>query len=170
MLVMLAAIGLLSGCYYDPGTGLTYAYPPPYRPPPYGYPVPGAVAPAYGEPPADGGPQGYGEAAPQAYAEPPPAYAEPPPAYGAPPPAYSAAPQGYGAPAGWITRDQYIQQAMQRATATNRDPQQAAQHAGAVFDEIDVNHTGVLTRAQIRAWQQAHAHPAGADQPPAEYR
>jgi len=157
---MLAATGLLAGCYYDPSTGLTYAYPPPY-----GYPQPAlAAAPP---PPGYGAPQGYGEAAPQAYAAPPPQD------YGGPPPAYGAAPQGYGgAPGlpGWITRDQYIQRAMERATAANRDPQRAAQYAAAVFDQIDVNHTGVVTQAQLRAWRQAHAHPAGAGQPQPGYQ
>jgi hypothetical protein len=164
MPLILAAAGLLCGCYYDPNTGLTSAYPPPYGYPP---PAPG-VAPAYGEAPAAGygGPEGYGEPAPQGYG------GGAPPTYAAPP-AYGPAPQGYGgapAPAGWITRDQYIQRAMQRAAALNRDPQRAAQRAGAVFDQIDVNHSGVITQAQLRAWRQAHAHPGGGQQPPYEYQ
>ena len=60
---------------------------------------------------------------------------------------------GYPAPLrGVITRDQFIQ----RAT------QVAAQR----FDAIDANHTGVVTRAQLRAWRQAHQG-QGAGQPPA---
>ena len=177
MPIMLAGAGLLPGCYYDPLTGLTYAYPPPYGY--YGYPQP--VPAGYGAAPTPGygAPQGYGAAAPQGYGTPPPqGYAGPPPAYGgapqgyaAPPPAYGGPPQGYGgAPPGWITRDQFIQRAMQRAAAANRDPQRAAQNAGAVFDQIDVNHTGVVTQAQLRAWRQAHAHPAGAGQPQLQYQ
>jgi hypothetical protein len=159
--VILAGAGLFSGCYYDPSTGLTYAYPPVYGYPQAPPPAYGEAAPGYGEAaPAPG----YGEAAPQAYAAAPPAYAAPPPAYGGPSPAYG------GAPAGWITRDQYIQRAMQRATAANRDPQRAAQRAGAVFDQIDVNHTGVVTQAQIQAWRQAHARPPGAGQPQPQYQ
>jgi hypothetical protein len=165
---MLAGAGLLCGCYYDPYTGVTSAYPPPY-----GYPPP---APGYGEAPAAGygGPPGYGEAAPQGYGgAAPQAYAAPPPAYSGVPPAYGPAPQAYGgapAAAGWITRDQFVQRATQHAAAANRDPQRAAQRAGAVFDQIDVNHTGVITQAQLRAWRQAHARPAGGGAPQPEYQ
>ncbi len=184
MPLILAAAGLLCGCYYDPNTGLTSAYPPPYgEPAPQGY---GGGAPqTYAAPPAYGpAPQGYGGApqtyaappaygpAPQGYGGAPETYAAPP-GYGGAPPAYGPAPQGYGgapAPAGWITRDQYIQRAMQRAAAINRDPQRAAQRAGAVFDQIDVNHSGVITQAQLRAWRQARAHPGGAQPPPYEYQ
>jgi hypothetical protein len=182
MAVVLAGTGVLVGCYYDPNTGMTYAYPPPY-----GYPQPMPPMAGYGAP------QGYGEAPPPGYGGPPPAgyagpppagYAGPPPAsYGAPPPAgydgpppagYGGAPGSYGsAPGGQggtVTRTQFIQRVMRRATAANRDPQLAAQRAGAVFDQIDVNHAGVVSRAQIDAWRQAHPRPAGAGQPPAGYQ
>ena len=43
---------------------------------------------------------------------------------------------------GPITRDAYVKR--------------AADAAGKRFDAIDVEHKGVLTRAQIRAWHQAH--------------
>jgi hypothetical protein len=206
MPIMLAAAGLLSGCYYDPSTGLTSAYPPPY-----GYPQPAAgeaAAPGLGEAPAPdyggAGPQpyagpapGYGEAAPQPYATPPPqGYGGAPPAYGGAPPGYGGAGPGYGGGAyggagpgygggayggaapgyggapgqgGAITRAQYVQRAMQRASAGGHNPQVAAQRAGAVFDQIDVYHTGVITRAQLRAWRQAHARPAGGGQPQPGY-
>jgi hypothetical protein len=187
MTIMLAGAGLLAGCYYDPSTGLTYAYPP------YGYPQPappgygeapapgyGGAAPGYGgaAPEYGGAPPAYGGAPPPGYAGPPPAYGGAPQGYGGAPPAYGGAPQGYGgapqgysgAPAGWITRDEYIQREMQAATAANRNPQRAAQHAAAVFDQIDVNHTGVITQAQLQAWRQAHAHPAGGGQSPPQYQ
>jgi hypothetical protein len=168
MQIMLAAAGLLSGCYYDPATGLTYAYPPTYGYPPSapapGYGAAPAPLPEYGAAPAPG----YGEAAPQAYAEPPP---PPPQGYGgAPAGGYGGGYIGAPAPAGWITRDQYVQRAMQHAAAANRDPQRAAQRAAGVFDQIDVNHSGVITQAQLRAWRQAHARPAGGGPPPAEYQ
>jgi hypothetical protein len=71
------------------------------------------------------------------------AQAEPP---GGPPP-----PSGAGAtpPPGAISRDQFIQQ--------------RAEAAGRVFDQIDTNHTGYITRAQLRAYVLARR--AGA-QPP----
>ncbi len=34
----------------------------------------------------------------------------------------------------------------------------AADRAGRMFDEIDVNHTGSITRAQVREWIHAHRH------------
>jgi hypothetical protein len=157
---LLAAATMLSGCYYDPATGYTYAYPPP---PAYGAPPP---APGYGGP-------GYGAPPEAGYGAPPEAgYGAPPEAgYGAPPgPGYGAPPAvGYGAPPApgpAITRDQFIETAAARAQAHNRDPQRAAQHAGVVFDEIDINHTGVVTRAQIRAWREAHRPPPN---PPPQY-
>ena len=137
---------LLSGCYYDPATGYTYPYPPPYAGPP-------AVAPA----------PGYGGPAAQDYGVPPPGYVTPPAGYGAPPA------QGYGAPppeGPGITRAQYVQRAMARAERQGRDPQRAAQRAGAAFDQIDVNHTGVITRDQIRAWRAAHAPAPNPGAPP----
>ena len=43
---------------------------------------------------------------------------------------------------GVITRDQFVQR--------------AAAMAGQRFDAIDVNHTGSITRDQLRAWRQSH--------------
>ncbi len=89
----------------------------------------------------------------------------PPPESGGPPPGArppsGPPPQGDG-----ITRDQYIQRAVQRATNLQRDPQRAAQRAGAVFDQMDVNHTGVVTREEMRAWRAAHQRPPNPGQPP----
>ncbi len=46
-----------------------------------------------------------------------------------------------------ITRDQFIQRASL-----------AAAHR---FDAIDVNHIGVITREQVRAWRQSHQGQGG---------
>jgi len=56
------------------------------------------------------------------------------------------------AAAGGITRDQFIQRAQERA----------AQRAGARFDQMDVNHDGILDRAEIRAWRSQHPRRAAA--------
>ena len=48
-----------------------------------------------------------------------------------------------GSPPAAISRDQFIARASQRAAR--------------VFDAIDVNHTGSITRDQLRAFRQAHA-------------
>jgi hypothetical protein len=70
-----------------------------------------------------------------------PAAAQTPPASsppaGAPPGAAAAAP-----PPGAISREDYIKRAADRAAAR--------------FDRIDANHTGYLTREQIRAYYLAH--------------
>ena len=66
-----------------------------------------------------------------------------------------AQPAPTGAPPpdrGVITRDQFIQRAVQMA--------------GQRFDAIDTNHTGSITRAQLRAWRQAHQG-QGYGRPPA---
>jgi hypothetical protein len=149
--------GPLSGCYYDPATGYSYPYPPQgYAAPPPGYG--GPPAPDYGAPP-----QGYA-APPAGYDAPPPqGYAAPPAGYGTPPAA------GYGAPTPsgpGITRTEYVQRAVARAERQGRDPQTAAQRAGAVFDQIDINHAGVITRDQIRAWRAAHAPARNPGPPP----
>ena len=47
---------------------------------------------------------------------------------------------------GVITRDQFVQR--------------AATMAGQRFDAIDVNHTGSITRAQLRAWRESQRAPA----------
>jgi hypothetical protein len=146
--IALIGAGLLFGCYYDPATGYSYPYPPQgYAAPPPGYG--GPAAPDYGAPP-------------QGYAVPPAGYGEPPPQ------GYAGPPAGYGAPPAsgpGITRAEYVQRAMARAERQGRDPQTAAQRAGAVFDQIDVNHAGVITRDQFRAWRAAHA-PARNPSPP----
>jgi hypothetical protein len=59
-------------------------------------------------------------------------------------------------PPGAISREQYIATAQQRA----------AQQAGARFDQIDVNHTGYITRAQIRAFTAARRGAAPGGPPP----
>jgi hypothetical protein len=59
----------------------------------------------------------------------------PPQDQGAPPPPGA---QGAPPPPGAISREQFIQQ---RAAA-----------AGRLFDQIDTNHLGYITRAQLRAW------------------
>ncbi len=64
--------------------------------------------------------------------------------------AQSAPPPG-GFGAGGITRDQFVQR--------------AAEAAGRRFDAIDTSHAGVITRAQIRAWHDAHQG-SGVGQPP----
>jgi hypothetical protein len=174
---------MLSGCYYDPNTGYTYPYPPPYGypqqpsesgPPPQGGASLGALLPESGAPP--GGPPGqeYGAPPGQGYgALPGQGYGAPPgQGYGAPPgQGYGAPPgQGYGAPpaqADVITRDQFVQRAVQRANRLNRNAQLAAQRAGTMFDQIDVNHVGAVTREQIRAWREAHMRAPQGGQPPA---
>jgi hypothetical protein len=179
MPIVLAGAGMLSGCYYDPNTGYTYPYPPPYgytqqpgasegdaslgAPPPEGGAPPGGPPmQGYGAPPM----QGYGGPSPQGYGGPSPQ------GYGGPPMQEYGGPtaQGYGGPPAQghgITRDQFVQRAVQRATRQNRDPQLAAQRAGAVFEQIDVTHTGVVTQAQIRAWREAHIR-APSSGPPSE--
>src|SRR5215510_4574780 len=52
-----------------------------------------------------------------------------------------------------ITREQYLQRAQERA----------GQRAGARFDQMDVNHDGVLDRTEVRAWRSQHSRRA-ADQ------
>jgi hypothetical protein len=59
----------------------------------------------------------------------------PPGAQGGPPPPGA---QGAPPPPGAISREQFVQQ---RAAA-----------AGRLFDQIDTNHLGYITRAQLRAW------------------
>jgi hypothetical protein len=160
MLVMLAGAGLLSGCYYDPVTGYTYPYPPAY-----GYPQAGPP----GAPPPGAYPQG---AYPQgAYPQGGPPQGAPYPQGGYPQGQYQQYPQG-GPPQsgsapqqGGISRDQYIQRAVQGAEKRNRDPQRAAQRAGATFDQIDVNHAGVVSQEQLRAWRAAHQRPQNRGQP-----
>jgi hypothetical protein len=132
IVIALAGAGMLSGCYYDPNTGLTSAYPPP----PYGYQPPPAAAGM----PYSGGP-------------------------GMPPEA-EAAPGPLSPQSDVITRAQFVERAEQRATKLNRNPQVAAQRAGAVFDQIDVNHVGAVTREQIRAWREAHRRAPNPGQPP----
>ena len=57
-LIVLASMGGLAGCYYNPYAGAYYSYPPysygyPYRPPyPYPYPYP-APPPGVNPPPAN---------------------------------------------------------------------------------------------------------------------
>jgi hypothetical protein len=68
----------------------------------------------------------------------------PPGETGGPPPSGPAGPPpGGGAPPppGAISRDQFIQQ--------------RAEAAGRLFDQIDTNHTGYITRAQLRAYMRA---------------
>jgi EF hand domain-containing protein len=64
---------------------------------------------------------------------------------GGPPPGGAGAPP----PPGAISRDQFIQQ--------------RAEAAGRLFDQIDTNHTGYITRAQFRAFMRARR--AGGPQP-----
>jgi hypothetical protein len=58
---------------------------------------------------------------------------------GAPPAAPSAA--APAPPPGAVTREEFVQR---RADA-----------AGRLFDQIDTNHLGYITRAQLRAWMSA---------------
>jgi hypothetical protein len=81
------------------------------------------------------------------------AQAGPPSDTGGPPPSAAA---GGPRPPGAISRDEYIA----------REQQRAAQRAGARFDEIDVNHTGYITRAQIRAFTAARRGGAPGGPPP----
>jgi hypothetical protein len=81
------------------------------------------------------------------------AQAGPPSGTGGPPPSAGA---GGPPPPGAISREQYIDQAQQRA----------AKLAGARFDQIDVNHTGYITRAQIRAFAAARRGGAAGGPPP----
>ncbi len=76
------------------------------------------------------------------------------PAAGAPAPEAappSAAPPSV--PRGAVTRDQFIQRAEQGA----------GQRAGTLFDQMDTDHDGVLTREERRAWRAQHPRPG---QPP----
>ena len=81
VLIALVGAGALSGCYYDPYTGLWYAYPPYYPYPmayPYGpgypYPYPPGPGPGPGQGPAPGYGPGPGPNPAQGYApgSPPP--------------------------------------------------------------------------------------------------
>jgi hypothetical protein len=70
----------------------------------------------------------------------------PPSETGGPPPGGPKAPP----PPGAISRDQFVQQ--------------RAEAAGRLFDRIDTNHTGYITRAQLRAYMAARrggGRPAG---------
>jgi hypothetical protein len=148
MLIALAGAGILSGCYYDPNTGLTSPYPPTYgypQPPTYGYEQ---GPPAEAGLPSSGGPGMPPEGEATEAAPWPVSPGEPSPQ------------------ADVITRNQFVQRAVQRATRQNRSPQLAAQRAGAVFDQIDVNHVGAVTREQIRAWREAHRRAPYPSQPP----
>jgi hypothetical protein len=80
-----------------------------------------------------------------AQAGPPPNESGPPPGG---PPGASAAP-----PPGAITRDQFVQR--------------RAEAAGRLFDRIDTNHVGYITRAQMHAYTAAHRRrgPAGGAPP-----
>jgi hypothetical protein len=78
---------------------------------------------------------------------PPPGEPSGPPPSGEP----GGPPPGGPPPAGAISRDQFVQQ---RATA-----------AGRLFDRIDVNHTGFITRAQLRAYMAQHRRGAGGAPP-----
>jgi hypothetical protein len=76
----------------------------------------------------------------------PPAEPNAPPSSGAAPPTTApAAPL----PRGAVSRDQFIQNAEQRA----------GQRAGALFDQMDTNHDGVLTPGERRAWRAQHPRP-----------
>jgi hypothetical protein len=91
-------------------------------------------------------------AAALAQAGPPGGPAGPPPESSGGPP-----PEGPGAsrPPGAIGRDQFVQQ--------------RAEAAGRLFDRIDVNHTGYITRAQLRAFlAQRRGGAAGPGGPPQE--
>jgi hypothetical protein len=153
MPILLACAGMLSGCYYDPYTGYTYPYPPPYG---YSQPPPGAPDMPQGGP-AQGGPAQGGPALDG-------------PALGGPPPGAtepgSLPSGGPSLQADVITRNQFVQRWVQRATRLQGNPQLAAQRAGAVFDQIDANHVGAVTREQIRAWQESHRRAPSQGQPP----
>jgi hypothetical protein len=71
--------------------------------------------------------------------------ASPPPAAAGGAPA--AAPDTANAPPGSITRDQYIQDAQQRA----------ARAAATRFDEMDTNHDGIVTPDEMKAYRAAHS-------------
>lgn len=73
------------------------------------------------------------------------------------PPSESASPPSAGAPTpaaplprGAISRDQFIQNAEQRA----------GQRAATLFDQMDTDHDGILTREERRAWRAQHPRPA----------
>jgi hypothetical protein len=78
----------------------------------------------------------------QAAGPPPGDQGAPPP--GGPPPGEQGMPPpggGVAVPPGAISRDQFIQQ--------------RAEAAGRLFDQIDTNHMGYITRAQLRAYSRA---------------
>ena len=77
----------------------------------------------------------------------PPSESASPPSGGAAPPASTPA---VPLPRGAVSRDQFIQNAEQRA----------GQRAGALFDQMDTNHDGILTRDERRAWREQHPRPA----------
>jgi len=66
-------------------------------------------------------------------------------------PPNSAAASPPPAPAGNLTREQYIQRAEQRA----------ARRAGARFDRMDTDHDGVLEPAERQAWRGQHQRGTG---------
>ena len=73
------------------------------------------------------------------------ALAQPKPTAPAPSAAVSAKPGG-------ITRDAYVQRAVDRAR----------HNAERRFDQMDTDHDGVLTDDEIQAWRQAHPRGRGA--------
>jgi hypothetical protein len=78
--------------------------------------------------------------------------ASPPAETGAPPGASEAPPSGASAapPPGAITREEFVQR--------------RTEAAGRLFDKIDTNHLGYITRAQLRAWVAAHRRGAPPEQ------
>jgi len=81
----------------------------------------------------------------------PGAFAQSPTA--APPP--SATPPM--APAGGLTKDEFVKRAQERA----------GRRAAEVFDQMDTNHDGVLTREEFRAWRAQHGRRRAAPENPA---
>ncbi len=55
-----------------------------------------------------------------------------------------------------ITKEQFIARVRQRAAARGGNPDQAAAIAPRLFDMIDTNHDGLITREEAQAFRAAH--------------
>ena len=153
---VLVALGATTGSVLGPPPGAAAAEVPgsAYAQAPYG--------PDYASPAAEGG---YGP--PSAAANP---TAGPAPGLGTPqaygePQSYGA-PQAYGPPGGGrgVTREQFIERHVRRATAKGRDPERAAAVAARRFERMDVDHNGIIEPQERAAWRATHrgARAAGA--------
>lgn len=55
-----------------------------------------------------------------------------------------------------MTKAQFIERQQQKAMQQGQNPDQAAARAAQIFDMIDTNHDGVMTRTEVAAFKAAH--------------